>query len=118
MSTTLHHPIISIQERKISGVSPTTRFLDWCSKQEEKRIQWVGVSLMIHGCIFTPLSFMTVALSGMNFFLLVPVMLAMLAVLIVNLAAMPTKVTIPVLTVSLAVDILILAACAFSGFNL
>jgi hypothetical protein len=118
MSTIIHHPAVSIQGRTISGVSLLSKFIDWCRGQEEKRIQWVGVGLTLHGCLFTPLTFMTVALSGLNFFLLVPVMLAMLAVLIVNLAAMPTRVTIPVLAVSLIVDVLILAACIISGFSL
>lgn len=118
MNTTIHHPAASIQERNVSRVSLISGFMDWCRGQEEKRLQWVGVGLTVHGCISTPLTFMTVALSGLNFFLLVPVMLAMLAVLIVNLAAMPTRVTIPVLAVSLLVDVLILAACIVSGFSI
>lgn len=118
MDTTIQHPVISMRERQASGISPITRFIDWCRGQEENRLQWVGLGLTLHGCLLTPAAFMTVALSGLNFFLLVPVMLAMLAVLIVNLAAMPARITIPVFFASAAIDIAIIAACAVSGFNM
>jgi hypothetical protein len=76
------------------------------------------LGLVGHGCVITPLTFLTVAASGANTLLMLITMLSMVAVLIVNLAALPTRITIPVFLLTIVVDLLIVAACIFSGFNI
>jgi len=114
INQSLSHPITEkIEDARIAG-----RFLNWCEAQEESRLLWTGLGLVGHGCVITPLTFLTVAASGANTLLMLITMLSMVAVLIVNLAALPTRITIPVILLTIVVDLLIVAACIFSGFNI
>lgn len=89
-----------------------TNFMAYCKSQEYYRILWIGICLVVHGCILTPLTVITIMFSGPT----VPViayglaMLSMVMVLVTNLAALPTKITIPVFVLSILADLVIVAA--------
>ena len=93
-------------------------FMNWAKSQEDNRILWVGIALVVHGCALTPLTVMAVVFAGLNMYLFMLAITAMAMALVTNLAAMPTKVTIPVFALSVFLDIAIVIACFFSGFNL
>lgn len=118
MATTFNHTIAAGTGGKSDGFSPLAKFMTWSKRQEGRGLYWLGLGLVLHGCVITPLAFMVVVMSGVNLFLLAMVMLAIVSVLIVNLAALPTKVSIPVFFASVALDLAIIASCAISGFNL
>jgi len=86
-------------------VSIFQRFINWCEAQQDSRILWIGIGLVGHGCIFTPLTIMFVLYNGNSLPLFMIAMFAMAAVLVTNLAAMPTKITIPTLAISLLADL-------------
>src|SRR4051812_2875108 len=82
-----------------------SRFWSWCESQQKNRLLWLGVILTGHGCIFTPLTVMTVLLAGTNLFLFMLAIVAMGLAVVTNLAALPTKITLPVFFLSLLIDI-------------
>lgn len=91
-----------------------TNFVNYCGRQEENRLMWVGIVLAAHGCILTPMVVMLTLMTGPHFFLFMTAMVAMGMVLVTNLAAMPTKITIPAFAVSLFIDLAIAVACIVS----
>lgn len=111
-TTTFNHTIATSYTEKASTTSIVTRFLNWCENQQFNRILWIGIALMGHGAILTPLTIMAVLMAGNSLALFMITISAMAMVLVVNLAAMPTKVTIPVLVLSILVDLGVLIACA------
>jgi hypothetical protein len=117
-TTTYHSSIATNYTQKVSGTSVFTKFLNWCKEQQENRLLWLGLALVGHGCILTPITVFAIALSGNSLSLLMLTLVAMILTLVTNLAAMPTKITIPVFIFSVIVDISILIACTSIGFNL
>lgn len=115
MATTTLTPSIT---RNYTQPSVFTKFINWCERQQENRILWIGLALAGHGCIITPLTIFAVVMTGNSMGLFMTAVLAMAFTLVVNLAAQPTKVTIPVFILTILVDLGIIAACAFQGFNL
>jgi len=107
-TTTLHHT----NHGHSVSVPFVTNFINWCNAQEYNRLLWVGLGLGIHGCILTPITVLTVLIFGASLGMvgITAAILAMTAVLIVNLAALPTKVTIPTFAISILVDIVLIAA--------
>jgi hypothetical protein len=91
-----------------------SRFFTWCANQQHNRLAWLAIALAGHGCIFTPITLLVIALTGINLTLLIAAMVAMGAALVTNLAAMPTKFTIPTLVLSLAADAVIIG-CALAS---
>ena len=90
-----------------------SRFLHWCTAQEQSRIKWIGFSILGYIGAVIPLTAMMIILSGNHFALWLIVIITGTAVLSVNLSAMPTKVTIPTLTISLVINIVIILHCLF-----
>ena len=87
-------------------------FLDWSKAQEYNRLLWVGIGLATHGCIITPLTIMALLFFTNGEVPMVSftvVIMAMVMVLITNLAALPTKITIPVYALSIVADLVVLA---------
>jgi hypothetical protein len=113
MSTT----VLNHTERnyKHSGftIPALTRFMNWSRNQEDNRIMWVGIALVLHGCVLTPLTVMAVAFTGMNLILFMAAIIAIGMALVTNLAAMSTKVTVPVFFLSVVIDLVIVIASLF-----
>jgi hypothetical protein len=108
MSTTISHPIIISHESTRSLRSLVNRFLDWSSDQQENRLGWQGISLLVFGCFLTPLTVLLISLSGANMFLIMTALIAMEVNLVVNLTTMPTKITIPAFFLAVVADITII----------
>lgn len=108
MSTLTHPPIEQTHSEQATSI--LSRFFRWSKDQQPNQFLWLGVALLGHGCIITPLTIFFVYLAGMNFILFAVALSAMTAALIVNLSAMPTRITIPVLLASVVTDILVIAA--------
>jgi hypothetical protein len=117
MSTTTFNQSIAVAQEQASS-SSWTRFINWCSDQEESRLLWLGVSLTGHGCILTPLTVMAVLLAGTNLFLFVLALVAMGMSLVTNLAAMPTRITIPIFFLSILIDIVIVISAIVIGMDI
>jgi len=116
-TTTFHSSIATNYSEKNQTTSAFARFINWCRDQQENRLLWIGIALVAHGCILTPITVFAVALAGNSLALLMLALIAMIVTLITNLAAMPTKITIPVFIFSVIVDIAILIACISMGFH-
>ena len=95
-----------------------TRFINWCTAQEEKKMLWLAIGLAGHGCVITILTLMAIMLSGNPVILWPFAMAAMASCLIVNLAALPTKITIPVFFFSVLIDLVIIGICISNGINM
>jgi hypothetical protein len=111
-TTTFNQTIARNYIPAASRTSIATRFINWCERQQENRILWIGLALGVHGCILAPLAIYMITMSGNSLALFMTAMASMCAALVVNLAAMPTKITIPVFFATLVVDIVLIAACA------
>jgi hypothetical protein len=93
------------------------RFLDWCKSQEENRLLWLAMILMLHGCILTPVTILFIVISGNSLLFWAMAIAAIAMSLVSNLAALPTKFTIPVFFLSLVIDFIILVTCIFNGLD-
>lgn len=114
MATTTYHPLITgYYSKPVTNNHLFTNFMQWCTKQEYNRLLWLGLGLTFHGCILTPITVLVLAMTGNNLYLLFFCVLAMVLVLISNLAALPTKITIPVLLLSIVMDIIIIITSVF-----
>ena len=91
-------------------ISIWTRFMTWCTNEQENRLTWLAIALAGHGCFLTPLALFTVAYTGNNVFLWPFVIGAMGLSLVTNLAALQTKITIPVFFFSVLLDIAVIIA--------
>ena len=118
MATTYQNSITSNYTQGISKPSLISVFMNWCKNQKENRLLWLGVALVGHGCVFTPLTIFAVVSSGNNLVLFMMALVAMGIALVTNLAALPTKITIPALFISLFIDLGIIITCAVNGFNI
>jgi len=88
-----------------------SRFLNWATMQEKNRFMWLAIAITAHGCIITPLTILSVMLSGNNNMFYWSLCLGAMAMsLVSNLAAMPTKWTIPVFFLSILIDLGILVS--------
>jgi hypothetical protein len=113
MSTTVLNRTEENYRQKSFSIPFLTKFLNWSRNQEENRIMWVGVALVLHGCVLTPLTVMAVAFTGMNMILFMAAIIAMGMALVTNLAAMPTRITVPVFFLSVVIDLAIVIASLF-----
>jgi hypothetical protein len=113
MSTTVFNRTEENYKHRTFSIPFLTRFLNWSKNQSENRILWVGIALVMHGCVITPLTVMAVAFTGMSLVLFMAAIIAMGMALVTNLAAMPTKVTVPVFFLSVLIDVLIVIASVF-----
>ena len=108
MSTLSHSSIEQTHSEK--AIPVLKRFLQWSKDQQPNQFLWLGVALVGHGCVITPLTIFIVSLTGMNFALFMIALLSMGAALVVNLSALPTRITIPVLVASAITDVLVIIA--------
>lgn len=111
-TTTFNHAFPRDYTAARPGASVFTRFIDWCHAQDHMRLFWVGITLVTHGCVITPLAIIGIIFSGPHV-PMIPfglVVLSMAMVLVVNLAALPTKITIPLYVLSIVADIAIVGS--------
>ncbi|SRR5258706_7950631 len=94
------------------------KFIHWCEGQQENSLAWLAASLLIHGCIFVPMTVVSIAMSGNNFVLVAVALGAMILSITVNLATIPTKITLPVFFFTLIVDVIIIIACLVHGLDI
>ncbi|MEJ0105286.1 MAG: hypothetical protein WDO19_23205 [Bacteroidota bacterium] len=103
---------------KEPSASLIQKFTRWCESQEKYRIGWLAVIIAAHGCIITPLTLISIIMSGNHMIYWFMAMTAMGASLVTNLAALPAKITIPVFFTSIAIDLFIVINCIAAGFNI
>lgn len=113
METALHQTISNSYTEETASSSLWGRFLTYCKGQENNRLLWLGVILMVHGCILTPITVFITLAAGPSLPLFMTAIIAMAIALVTNLAAMPTRITIPAFALSVIIDIAILVACIF-----
>ncbi|MES1213929.1 MAG: hypothetical protein ABUT20_00310 [Bacteroidota bacterium] len=114
----LQHAWHPAQLNHHSKKSIVKSFFSWCGSQEQYRIGWLAVIIASHGCIITPLTLISIILSGNYLLYWVMAMSAMGMALVTNLAALPAKITIPVFFLSIAIDLYIVINCLVAGFNI
>jgi hypothetical protein len=116
MATISNPSLQGVYERSSENIF--SRFTAWCTNQQEDRLLWLGIALVGHGCVITPLTIMAVLLAGTNLFLFVLALVAMGMSLVTNLAALPTRITIPVFVLSIIIDLVVIASCVVIGFDI
>ena len=100
-----------------SGKTLVQLFADWCQSQEKYRIGWLGIIIASHGCFITPVTLITIVLSGNSIFYWMMAMVAIVMCLVTNLAALPAKITIPVFFLSILIDLVVITGSFAAGFN-
>jgi hypothetical protein len=114
MLTTISRPISIPHESTGSLGSLVNRILNWSADQQENRLEWQGVGLIVLGCVLTPLTVLIVFLTGANPLLILTALVAVEITLVVNLSAMPTKITIPAFLLGIVMDIAIMVVSVFT----
>src|SRR5690242_10772105 len=93
------------------------KFINWCIKQEENKLGWLAAAFLVHGCIFVPMTIVSIAMSGNNFIFIAIALGTMIVAVTVTLATLSTKITLPVFFLTLIVDLIIIVGCLFHGLN-
>jgi hypothetical protein len=115
MSTIISHPISNTYESTGSFRSMINKFLTWSADQQENRLAWQGIGLLVFACFLTPLSLLMMSLTGANLFFILIALVAMEVTLVLDLAAMPTKITIPAFFLGVVADITIIIVSAIAA---
>ena len=115
MSTTISHPISIAHESTRSVQSLVNQFLNWSAGQQENRLAWQGIGLLVFGCFLTPLSVLIISLTGANLFFILTALMAMEVTLVLNLTATQTKITIPAFFLGVVADITIIVVSAIAA---
>lgn len=110
---TLPHNYNNIYSHELAQQSFFSRFITWCEGQEPYRLGWMAAIVFLHGCVLTPITVLTVTLSGNFPGFWIAAIAAMGMALVSNLAAMPTKYTIPIFFVSFFIDLVILGCSLY-----
>ena len=92
----ISHPLEQVHVQSSSAVSLYRRFINWCAAQEENRFMWLAGSLVLYGCVLSPITVFAVFLAGNSMLLWALTIGSMAVVLISHLAALPTRITIPI----------------------
>ena len=116
-TTSLSHAATTTLNKSFTAPSFISNFLSWCEKQENKRLLWVGAGLGLQGSAFAPITLMVIFLTGGSLVMLTLAAVALMMVLVTNLAAMPTKVTVPTLFLSILIDLGVIIACLAMGLD-
>ncbi|MCP9749820.1 hypothetical protein [Ferruginibacter sp. HRS2-29] len=117
-TTTLFHSATTTYTNKHIKTNIIARFFTWCTKQEGKRLMWMGIILPLQACILAPATLAIALLAGIHFSLFIPIIAALVLTFITNLAALPTKITIPVFALAVLVDIGVMIAALVIGADL
>jgi len=101
--------VVNRNTGKLEHPSLLSRFIAWTDTQDEDRLLWMGIALMGHGCVLTPITVMVVLMTGAQFFLIAASIAAIIVPFITNLAALSSRITIPAFLLSIVLDIAIVA---------
>ncbi|HEX4851515.1 MAG TPA: hypothetical protein VFV08_11945 [Puia sp.] len=107
MSYTISHPgrTISYQEAR-PKTSIFSKMIKWAERQDKiNHVSWVGISVMVMAGVLFPVTMTVVLLNGAAFSLIMTSMVALVLVVVSNLAALPTKYTIPFLLLGTLIDL-------------
>jgi len=112
--------IISNDKTSITYRSPVkTRsqvhiFIEWATGQDkEHHFAWTGISLLATAAVLFPLTMTFILINGAAFPLMMIAMLALVLVVVLNLAAMPTRYTIPAFFLGALIDTGVIIATIF-----
>lgn len=95
---------------KLSGIS---KIFKWAEKQDKiNHVTWVGICVTLMAGVLFPVTMTIILLNGAAFSLIMTAMVAMVLVVVSNLAALPTKYTIPILFFGALID-LVAIVCSF-----
>ncbi len=90
----------------IQAHSPLYHFMEWAKGQEkEHHFAWTGICLLATSAVLFPLTMSFILMNGAAFPLMVIAMIALVMVVVLNLAAMPTQYTIPAFLLGALVDV-------------
>jgi len=117
MQTAIQQTFSNTHINTATQTSIFSKFVAWCAAQDQNRYGWLGISLGSQGCVFTPLTMFAIVLAGNSIVFWIVGIIAMMMVLVSNLAALPTKYTIPIFLLSVVIDITLIIACASAGFS-
>ena len=102
ISTVKSETRYSIPAKSPSFVSA---FFTWSADQDrEHHIAWTGISMLATAAVFFPLTMAAIVLNGAHFPLIITAMVALVMVVVLNLAAMPTRYTIPAFVLGILID--------------
>jgi hypothetical protein len=88
------------------------RFFDWCSKQEDNRFLWLGVTFFFQIGAILPITVWAILYLGNNSLLLWIIALVVnVPSLILNLGAAHTKFTLPIFFFALLTETIVIAYC-------
>jgi hypothetical protein len=80
-------------------------FFQWSARQDaDHHIAWAGISMLATTAVFFPLTMASIVLNGAAFPLIITAMVALVLVVVLNLAAMPTQYTIPAFVLGILID--------------
>jgi hypothetical protein len=114
---TLHQTYHPSYTQSLKRPSVLSQFFSWCRNQEPHRYGWLAAIIALHGCVFSPITVLMIALGGNNIILWGMAIGAMGMSLITNLAALPTRITLPVFFFSIMIDLAIIAICLNTIFS-
>jgi hypothetical protein len=114
---TLHQTIPHHYQSTNHGQGMATKFMNWCTGQQENRIAWLAIILAVHGCILVPVTMLAIFAYGVNIVLCSITLGAMAMALVPNLAALPTRITIPVFVLSILADVVVITVCIAGMLN-
>jgi hypothetical protein len=109
-----HNFVITRQQTSAKKVKANifSTFINWCKKQEESRILWLVVALLVQIAAVLPFTLAAIIFLANNSFpLWVLACVINVPVLIISLAAQPTKITIPTIFLAWTADVLIILYC-------
>ena len=117
MRTSVSHASATTLDKSFTLHSFISNFMTWCEKQEDNRLLWVGAALGLQASALAPITLMVIFLTGGNLLMLTLAAVALMMVLVTNLAAMPTKVVVPSFFLSVLIDLGVIIACLATGFG-
>lgn len=89
-----------------------TRFLSWCTAQEDNKFLWLGITFFGQIGVTLPITVYCINFFGGNNMLLwIIACMTAVPALILNLGAAPTKITLPVLFFSWFTQLMVILYC-------
>lgn len=112
--TILSQPKVYRQQEMATKPSVFARFFKWAENQDKiNHVSWVGISVTLMSAVLFPLTMAVVLLNGASFELIIVAMVALVLVVVTNLAALPTKYTIPFLFLGALIDLIVIISTFF-----
>ncbi|PWT79171.1 MAG: hypothetical protein C5B59_00235 [Bacteroidetes bacterium] len=94
--------------------NPISNFFRWAKNQDKiNHVTWIGISVTVMAGVLFPMAMTVILINGANFGLIMAAMVAMVLVVISNLAALPTTYTIPILILGALIDLIAIVLSFF-----